>query len=119
MAITSTVITVPIEDAWLCVCVHWGPDGRTDPTIRHAIYAYQSLLIPPGVGAYHWHDLADTACMEALTWVSMPGLVVDMCPACRNFAPGPHVPRYNIYRGGILPDPPICLLWDSWHGTPP
>ena len=119
MAKIRTTITVPIEDAWICVCVHWGPDGRSDPTARHAIYAYQAVAIPAGVGGYHFHNTADTAIMEALSWVQMPGLVTDICPNCRYFADGPHVPRWNIYRGGVPPIMPICLLWDSWLGPPP
>lgn len=118
MAKTITTLLQPIPDSYIVVSVHWGADGAWSPDAVHAVWAYQALRVPPGVGPYHWKNSLEDAILEAKAWVGLPQLVKDICPSCRLMTNGPHVPRWNIYRGANQVPVPRCVLWDSWLGEP-
>jgi hypothetical protein len=109
----------PTEYLYLCSAVHFGPDGTTDPLTVHAVYYYEALSIPPGITAYKFHEDLEFARLEALTWLHMPNIVQDLCILCRNFGPGPVLPRWNIYRGEAPAHVVPCQWWDVKDGDPP
>jgi hypothetical protein len=110
---------LPIELQYVTTACHFGPDGYSDPLSVHAIYYYPALMVPMGVTAYHFHDLEESARLEALLWLGRPQLVKDMCMLCRSMAYGPSFPRWNIYRGQNQKPVPPCQWWDVWMGDPP
>ena len=114
-----TALTVPWIDSYFAGVQHFGGLSRYDPTAWHMVYGYQMLDGPiGGVNAYHVHDTLDQALLEARSWVGMPELVADICDYCRYPRNGPHLPRWNIYRGRESKAPP-CILWSFWWGPPP
>ena len=110
---------VPIELSYCTVLAHYGPYGFWDPSVVHAIYWYQSLAVPVDTAAFHYHDLEADAMLEALAWVAMPRIGMDICPLCRSMRNGPHVPRWNIYHYPNARPVPPSVLWDAWLGPPP
>jgi len=119
MAKTRTTITVePWEECYTAL-VHVGYGGRQFPPDWHIIYAYHAWEFPYDSMAYHVHNTFDEAMAEAEQWARMPEICCDICYYCRMGQNGPHVPRWNIYRG---PDdkPTIPgLLWSYWWAPPP
>ena len=93
--------------------------GSKGPHPWHAIYGYPWDDLPTGVGPWHWHSTLEAALLEALDWSKLPLLVADICPMCRNMGPGPHTPRWNIYRGPDWGAAPPCWFWDVVHGEWP
>lgn len=119
MAKTRTQIDVPIDEAWFTVLCHNGELGFWEPSAYHTIFAYQIYDIPPTVGRSHSHNTAAEAFLEALTWAALPEIGADCCIWCRLGAPGPTVPRWNIYRGPDKKIVPATFYWDWYDGPPP
>jgi len=119
MAKTRTDITVPPLDESYVVVQHFGPLDRYDPAAWHLIYGYEALDLPPDVAAFHTQNYLYQALLEALQWSRMPQLVADICSYCRAGANGPHLPRWNIYRGPDVANAPPCIFWSYWWGPPP
>jgi hypothetical protein len=97
----------------------------------HAIWVYTQPEGCPACSGYQWYPTWDQAMCMARKLVARPQMAADRCTFCRGYRDGPHVVRWNIYRGEChlprwfegaehaIKAPPACFLLHYLDPPPP
>ncbi len=101
-----------------------------EPGAYHTVYAYLPEEYAPTVHAWQTCVNYDHGLLAAQSWAGRPAMINDICLACRYWAFGANLPRWNIYRGEERPkyDPLFaeypahfvpCFFMPWWADPPP
>ena len=97
---------------WLLVLVHHIFSVHPfEAGAYHTIYPYTVDDMPPATWSYHTVPVFDSdpalsgwyfqrGLLICRAWAALPWMMHDLCGDCHYLRSGPHMPRWNIARGG-------------------